>query len=194
MVRLLAQKTALRWAMRALRENISSGERTSMAEQVETRLLSMARVREARAILLFWSFGSEIGTHRIAAQLHALGQRVLLPFLEGQSMEAAEHGPDGKLVPSGYGPLEPAERVAIDPEEIDLAVAPGLAFDRQGHRLGYGGGHYDRYLARLPRGAHRIGIGFHRQVLLQLPHGPGDERLDLVVTDVETIVCSPSRP
>lgn len=194
MDRLLAEKTALRRAMRVLREDISPRERTSMAERVETHLLSMARVREARVVLLFWSFGSELRTHHIVAQLHALGQRVLLPFLEGQAMEAAEHGPDGKLVPSGYGPLEPAERVPVDPGEIDLAVAPGLAFDRQGHRLGYGGGHYDRYLARLPRSAHRIGIGFHRQVMLQLPHGPGDERLDRVVTDLETIVCSPSRP
>jgi 5-formyltetrahydrofolate cyclo-ligase len=97
-------------------------------------------------------------------------------------------------VPTSYGPMAPAERRRVEPGEIDLVVAPGLAFDRQGHRIGYGTGHFDRYLVRLRDDATRVGIAFHQQVIPAIPHGPRDQRLDLLVTDLETIPCPPRRP
>jgi 5-formyltetrahydrofolate cyclo-ligase len=66
---------------------------------------------------------------------------------------------------------------------VDLVITPGLAFDRRGHRLGYGGGHYDRYFARLQRSALRVGVGFSIQLVDELPTEPSDRPVDLVVTD-----------
>jgi 5-formyltetrahydrofolate cyclo-ligase len=62
-------------------------------------------------------------------------------------------------------------------------VTPGLAFDRQGRRLGYGGAYYDRYLTRLEPHAVRIGIGFDEQVVEEVPVEPTDEPVDVIVTD-----------
>jgi 5-formyltetrahydrofolate cyclo-ligase len=142
-------------------------------------------------VLLFSSFGSEIPTEGIIQRSLEQGRRVLLPVLESGEMEAAEVEAGDPLSPSAYGPKEPSNRVAVDPAKVDLVVAPGLGFDRQGHRLGFGGGHYDRYLSRLPAGTPRVGIAFHQQLVDELPHEPGDERLDAVVTDRELIVCPP---
>jgi len=75
---------------------------------------------------------------------------------------------------------------AIPEESEALVVVPGLAFDRQGHRLGRGGGHYDRALRATP-GALRVGVAYAFQVLESVPHGPGDEAMDVVVSERE--VC-----
>ncbi|HWC32701.1 MAG TPA: 5-formyltetrahydrofolate cyclo-ligase, partial [Actinomycetota bacterium] len=142
-------------------------------------------------VLLFYSFGSEVDTAEIASRLHDRGVRLLLPYLDETGIEAAEVLPDDDLTPTDYGPKEPTRRTAVDPGEVDVVVAPGLAFDRRGGRLGYGGGHYDRYLARLGARATRIGIAFSMQLLEEIPTDAGDERLDVVVTDEETVRAGP---
>jgi 5-formyltetrahydrofolate cyclo-ligase len=179
--------------MRGVRTALSPEERERLADSVAERVVAVPEVRAARTVLLFSSFGSEIPTTGLVARLVAEGKRVLLPFVEGDSMVAAEFLPDqdGALVETTYGPKEPASRNPVHPRQVDVVILPGLAFDRNGHRLGYGGGYYDRYVRGLRAVALRVGIGFARQVVDDVPQGPGDERVDLVVTDRETIRCPP---
>jgi 5-formyltetrahydrofolate cyclo-ligase len=183
------QKATLRDRMRQLRAAIPPAERVLHASAVEERLLRLPALKRARTVLVFSSFGSEVSTESISRHLAADGRRVLLPMVRGPEMAAGELRPEHGLVPTVLGPKEPGEAAAIEPREIELVIVPGLAFDRDGYRLGYGGGHYDRYLARLRREALRVGIGFSAQLVPRVPHGPADERVDLVVTDRETIVC-----
>lgn len=183
------QKTTLRDIMRGLRAAIPPEERVDLARQIEDRLLPVPEVVAARTILLFYSFGTEVATRGMASRLHAEGKRLLLPYLRGERMEAAEVLPGDPLLPSGYGPKEPPGRFPIDPEEVDLVITPGLGFDRRGYRLGYGGGHYDRYLARLRPETIRIGIGFSFQLIDLVPGEPMDQRVHLVVTDIEVVDC-----
>jgi 5-formyltetrahydrofolate cyclo-ligase len=184
-------KEALRTEMRARRASIEPRERTRMARSVEDRLASLPEFSEARTVLLFYSFGAEVGTGGVAERVHSAGRRLLLPYLADETMEAAEVLPGDELVPTTYGPKEPGRRVAVDPGEVDLVVTPGLAFDRAGRRLGYGGGYYDRYLARLRPDAARVGIAFSLQVVDEVPAGPADEPVHLVVTDIEVIDSRP---
>jgi 5-formyltetrahydrofolate cyclo-ligase len=190
---LAEEKTALRARMRAVRSAIPAEKRALLAGRIEARLADLPEMRRAQTVLLFYSFGSEVPTAGIARSLLDGGRRVLLPYLEESSMEAAELRADQSPITSAYGPKEPPERVAVDPSEVDIVVTPGLGFDREGYRIGYGGGHYDRYLSRLGPHATRIGIGFDAQVLEAVPHGERDERLDFVVTDRETIDCRSGR-
>jgi len=189
-------KAALRARMRALRREIPPEERARRSALVEEALFSLSEVRRAKRVLLFYSFGSEVDTSGMAGRVLGAGKSLLLPFLHAGVMEAAEVRPGEALTLTAYGPREPVRRVAVDPSSVDVVVTPGLAFDRRGHRLGYGAGHYDRYLGRLGRGAARIGVGFSIQVVDRVPTGPGDQRLDLVVTDDEVIYChrSPDTP
>lgn len=177
------EKMELRARMRALRAALPEEERLRRAGAVEEHLFSLPEVRVAGTVLLFYSFGSEVETSDMARRVHAEGKRLLLPFLDADGMEVAEVLPDDELVPTDYGPREPARRVAVQPTEVEVVIAPGLAFDREGYRLGYGGGHYDRYLGRMGGRGLRIGIGFGQQLVDRVPREPGDERLDLVVTD-----------
>jgi 5-formyltetrahydrofolate cyclo-ligase len=188
-----AEKERLRRLMRAVRAAIPPEERAAAGSAVEAALLELPAVAGASTVMAFASFGSEIPTGGILAGLRAAGRRVLLPFLVNGEMEAALVEPDAAMAPSSYGALEPVMRRAVDPSVVSVVVAPGLAFDRAGRRLGYGGGYFDRYLRRIPATAARIGIGFSVQVVDEVPVGPGDELLDLVVTEAGVIVCSPRR-
>jgi 5-formyltetrahydrofolate cyclo-ligase len=92
-----------------------------------------------------------------------------------------------ELVPSPWHPRirEPVfapERI-VPPEEIDLILVPGLAFTRDGQRLGRGGGFYDRYLASLPPRAMKLGICFQCQMLESLPSEEHDQRVHAIVTE-----------
>jgi 5-formyltetrahydrofolate cyclo-ligase len=182
-------KAALRERMRRVRAGIPPAERARRGTLIEANLFDLPEIAGAHTVLLFYSFGSEVATGEMAARVLAAGKRLFLPYLEGGAMEAAEIRSDEELIPSGYGPREPGRRVAVDPAEIDVVVTPGLAFDRRGHRLGYGGGHYDRYLTRLGPGAARVGVGFSGQVMDRVPDEPGDQPVDLVVTDEQVIDC-----
>lgn len=85
-----------------------------------------------------------------------------------------------------FGALEPVQGSPLDPREIDAIAVPAVAFDREGRRVGYGGGFYDRFLPRTRNDAVRIGIAFGCQLLPPgdaLPSGAFDLRVDLVVTE-----------
>jgi 5-formyltetrahydrofolate cyclo-ligase len=186
-VDLSLQKRELRERMRRTRSGIPPAERAVLAARAEARLLALPELQEARTVLLFYSFGSEIPTAVLIRRLLQRRSRVLLPYLSEEGMEAGEVLPGETLVETDYGPKEPTRRVAVDPSGVDVVVTPGLAFDRRGHRLGYGGGHYDRYLARLHAGAVRMGIGFSAQVLDELPADEYDQPVDVVITDKDVI-------
>ncbi|HYT79408.1 MAG TPA: 5-formyltetrahydrofolate cyclo-ligase [Actinomycetota bacterium] len=187
------QKDALRARMRGIRSSISPEERIRLSGEIKANVFRLPQVAEAGTILLFYSFGSEVPTTAMIQGLLDSGTRVLLPFVEGPDMDAAELRPGDSLAATTYGPKEPSKRVAVDPAEVDTVIAPGLAFDTYGYRLGYGGGHYDRFLMRLRQGSFRVGIAFHLQLVPSVPHGAGDQPLDFVVTERGTIDCRLNR-
>lgn len=176
-------KAALRTRMRRLRGAIPPEERSRLADLVEETLFSVAEVRRAGTVLLFYAFGTEVATAGMAERIVRGGARLLLPYLRETGMEAAEVLPGDPLASSDYGPREPLRRVPVDPATVDVVVTPGLAFDLSGNRLGYGGGHYDRYLARMGAHASRIGVAFSLQVVDRLPVEALDRPVDLVATD-----------
>jgi 5-formyltetrahydrofolate cyclo-ligase len=188
---LAARKAALRDRMRRLRRSLSPQERARLGELAGARLLGLPELARAPTVALFSSFGSEVPTasildHLVNAQPP---RRVLLPYMHDRTMHLSVVADSTELVATEYGPHEPAHPVAVDPREIDAVIVPGLAFDRAGFRLGYGGGNYDRLMEALRDDAIRIGFCFHAQVVKEVPHGPADSPVDLIVTDSETVVC-----
>jgi 5-formyltetrahydrofolate cyclo-ligase len=177
--------------MRRVRAEIPPDERARRSATVEEAVFALPEVVRSRTVVLFYSFGSEVATRRMIDRIRSSGKRVLLPFLDGGMIEAAEVRAGDDLVPTSYGPSEPARRVPVDPEEVDLVVTPGLAFDRAGRRLGYGGGYYDRFFDRLRPDAVRVGIAFSAQLVDEVPAGRRDRRVQVVVTEAGAIDCRP---
>jgi 5-formyltetrahydrofolate cyclo-ligase len=184
---LRSTKDAFRTEMRAVRSAIPADVRASRSRMIADRLLAIPEIERTRRCLTFLSFGSEVSTQPVLAGLRSRGVSVAVPVLDGGEMQAVELRDGARLVPSSYGAMEPEERAAVRPEEIDLVVAPGLAYDRSGRRLGYGGGYFDGFLRRVRSDCAVAGVCFAEQVVDEVPAGPDDVAVGLVVSDAEVI-------
>ena len=94
-----------------------------------------------------------------------------------------------ELVEDRYGLRAPATSVPAPIEQIDLVVAPGLAFDRHGNRLGRGGAFYDRFLASKQLRADRFAFAFSEQLVDFVPNGEHDQEIDYLITEEGVIKC-----
>lgn len=109
------------------------------------------------------------------------------PRVAGEQMEFVEVAKIEDLVAAAWNPWvrEPALEASqiVDPSQITLMLVPGLAFTRQGERLGRGGGYYDRFLAQLPRETTKLGVCFDVQLVAALPSESHDVRMNAVITE-----------
>ncbi len=135
-------------------------------------------------VMAFHGVGSEPETAALLELLEAGGHTALLPRVEGDHIVAVEHRRGDEFRPGAHGvpaPMGPA----VDPATIDLVLVPGLAFTRDGRRLGQGGGYYDRFLPLLRPDCVVCGVGFEVQVVEDLPSEPHDRVLSMLITDAE---------
>lgn len=164
------------------RRRLTPGERRAASEALVERLLRQPALRRARHVLLYAALADEVDLGPAVGPLRSRGVRTLFPRVRGPELELVAAS-DLLTLQLGYrGVREPAGP-KVDPAVVDVAVVPGVAFDPHGGRLGHGGGHYDRLLARLPQTTVLIGVGFACQVVPSVPRDEHDLPVDLVVTD-----------
>jgi 5-formyltetrahydrofolate cyclo-ligase len=135
-------------------------------------------------VALYAALGDEVATAPLFELCCAHGKGILMPRVAEPRLEFAPVASLGELRPGRYGveepPMErPAEPVAAE----DLVLVPGVAFDRDGNRLGRGGGHYDRTFPPGQPSPQLFGVAYAFQVVAAVPHGPGDRRVDGIVTE-----------
>ncbi len=138
---------------------------------------------------LYWPMRDEIDVRDLICTLAADGARTALPVMVGADppLVFREWGAGDALVPQAFGVQGPAgeARVLVP----DIVVAPLLAFDSAGNRLGYGGGYYDRTLRALRRAGNviAVGVGYDEQEISSVPGDTEDEILDMIITDRRTL-------
>jgi len=167
-------KAALRARMRACRASADP----LLSERACARILALEEYKNTQTVLLYHSVGGEVDTIQLIDRMKSDGRQVCLPAITGKGILEARR--IDCLVPGAYG-IPCPEGPVVQPEEIDLIVVPGLAFDKSCHRLGQGGGYYDRYLPKC-RGT-TIGLAFDCQVVDDLPLEDHDIQLDLLATE-----------
>ncbi len=181
-----ATKAELRAVGLTRRAALSEDEREAAARSAVARLRPL--LREGETVSLYWPMRNEIDPRALIDDVRAAGGNVTLPAVEKGSMvfrmfndeSGLEDGPFGTRHPSAAHPI-------LDP---DLIVAPLAAFDRNGGRIGYGAGHYDRAVAALKAGEHAfriVGIAFACQEVESIPVEPHDVCLGAVATECELI-------
>jgi 5-formyltetrahydrofolate cyclo-ligase len=185
-------KRDIRRSVLAARDALGEAERVARTTAIHERFLALPEAEDGGTVMGFWSFGSEVSTPSLLEALHVRGIRVCLPRIEDGDLMAVAYEPSDPLTETSFGALEPAAGTVVAPDALDLVVTPGVAFDRSGHRIGYGGGFYDRFLRRARRNVPRIALAYDLQVLpRELPVGNFDLGVDIIVTETETIRCAP---
>jgi 5-formyltetrahydrofolate cyclo-ligase len=154
----------------------------------------LEELTSARTVASYSAVGGEVPTDGLHGALEQRGVRLVFPRVAGAELALHAVGP-GQILEPGYREIpEPtAGAPEVAPDEVDLFVVPGLLFDRRGNRLGRGGGHYDRLLARARPDAKRVGLCYAEHVVESVPVDSWDAPVDLVVTDQEVIRFEPPR-
>jgi 5-formyltetrahydrofolate cyclo-ligase len=179
-------KRGIRRAVLAEREAMAPDVRAAWGKRIAGRFVTLPEVRSAEAVMVFSSFGSEVSTGPIIERLHDLGVAVALPRIEGAELVAVPYAPGDPVRPTSFGAIEPTRPDGVDAASLDVVGVPGVAFDRRGCRIGYGGGYYDRFLRGVR--AFTVGIAFALQVVDEdLPTGTFDLPVRAIVTEEETI-------
>ncbi len=176
-------KAELRACMRAARAAIPERQRRDASVRVAAGVLLYMEDATPRGVLAYCASPEEIDPSVLVRLLRESGVPVAFPRVCGPG-ELALHWSELEDLQPGYcGLLEPTAGMAVaDPEAIDVVLVPGVAFDQHGHRVGMGGGFYDRLLATLPPEVMKIGLAFDEQVVEAVPREEHDVVLDAVIT------------
>ena len=191
-----ARKQQLRQSIIAGRAALAEEMHLRLSREITARLLELPPYREARTVLGYMHFGAEFVSEPWLQQVLHDGKRLLLPKVNTASRELDVYRVEDvetQLAPGAYGIREPQPECCARLErldEIDFILLPGVAFGRDGARLGYGGGFYDKLLARLPHSPALAAAAFAMQLAEDIPQEATDRRVEWLVTEYETIHCA----
>jgi 5-formyltetrahydrofolate cyclo-ligase len=181
----IALRSALRREMRMRRRTLAPFRRRLATRVILQKVLALPAYRRAKHLALYWPADGEPDVRGLAEYARLQGKRVYLPVVaHGGAMRFAPWLRGAKLRRNRYGIPEPrggSRRLAAS--RLDLVIMPLVAFDARGHRLGMGGGYYDRALAGRRRRPFLAGAAFSFQQATRVPAQPWDVPLDVVVTE-----------
>lgn len=194
----MSSRQALRQAVLARRDSLPAQDRQEKSRSLAALLATLDCFAQARTILFFVSFRSEVDTLLLMGQALERGVQVAAPLTLTREKDLqifALTDLNADLVPGYQGILEPDPQrcLVVDPTSLDLVIVPGSVFDLQGGRMGYGGGYYDRFLAARAPQAIRLGICFDLQLVEQVPMAAHDQYLDYIVTESQIVECGRRR-
>ncbi|MFA6530331.1 MAG: 5-formyltetrahydrofolate cyclo-ligase [Candidatus Micrarchaeia archaeon] len=177
-------KAALRKEMLTKRNAVSEAEIKERSKLIEARLFAIPEFKKAKTVSFYLSHDSEVNTLEMIRRAVTERKEVLVPTISGDDLELVKFTSFEDLAPVKFGILEP--KTKTKPEHLpEVIITPGLAFDLDLHRLGYGKGYYDRFFKKLS--SFNIGICFDFQIVEKIPRHEHDHRLDLTVSDKREI-------
>jgi 5-formyltetrahydrofolate cyclo-ligase len=185
-------KTAARKAAAATRQQAHEAAHAGAPSKLAARIFPASPHQGFDVVSAFFPFRSEIDTRPLLGRLAGEGWKTCLPVViaAGEPLRFRRWLPGAPTI-KGVMNIDcpPEEAEVLEP---DVLIVPLLAFDREGYRLGYGGGFYDRTLANLRAKKKIVAIGaaYAAQEATQVPHAAHDQPLDFIITENEVIICA----
>jgi len=190
---IILDKKILRKKILQKRAELSTENIVNYSNIIENKLYKMDYYKNAKTIMSFISFGDEIITHEIIKNSIKNGKSVVVPITipETKELKVSKILDFSELEIGYYNILTPKKDFLrfIDFNTIDLVLVPGVVFARDGYRVGYGGGYYDRFLSKFKEKVNTIGLAFDLQIVEKVPKDSFDIPVDFIITEKETINC-----
>lgn len=175
-------KKELRKEVRLRKKQFTPNELKELSLPIVRKLLELSVIKEAKTVMLYCSLPDEVYTMDLLHILKHKGKEIVLPAVTSNTeMELRCYTADGDLHTGSFGISEPCGKRFTDIGKIDVAVIPGMGFDRKGNRMGRGKGYYDRFLENA-RHIYKIGICFPFQMFNEIPADENDIPMDLVLS------------
>ena len=189
-------KPGIRKKILALREQITPDTHAAYSTAIVLRLTKLKAYQQAGSILGYMNFGAEFASELWIQRALADGKKLALPRVNHHTSQLDLYWVDdleNQLEPGLWGIREPVvercERLN-SLNEVEFALLPGVAFTRNGARLGYGGGFYDKLLARMTHQPVLAAAAFALQIVEHIPQEATDVKVGWIITELETIACS----
>jgi 5-formyltetrahydrofolate cyclo-ligase len=186
----MGRKRELRAEILEVRKALDAVEVKRASAAIARRVLSLPVFRESCNLLAYVDVRNEVRTAALIQAALGAGKRVALPVTdrERRNLIVARVSvyPEG-LEPGGFGIPEPQRYEEILPRALDCILVPGVAYDYQGYRLGFGGGYYDRFLPQVGHHAVLIGLAYDFQVRPTVYPEAHDQQVHFVVTETRTL-------
>ena len=165
---------------------ISMGKdiRSTKSDIINKKLQEIQEYKQAKTVMLFWPMETEPDLKKVIFAAQKEGKKIALPCVSGKEIKPYLFESQEFMQKNDLGVYEPKEELSkrVDIKDVDVIVVPALAYDDKGHRLGRGGGYYDRFLTHLSN-AYKIGVCFDFQLLQDLPFDPSfDQAVDVIIS------------
>jgi 5-formyltetrahydrofolate cyclo-ligase len=185
------QKSELRKKFLERRNSIPVEEQIRRSRIIVDKVKRFKNVQQCQTISLYVSKGSEVRTHELIEWfLTTTNKTIAIPKVNGESLDFYVLDSMEKLVPGSFGILEPSpsecRKIGISP--INAFIIPGVCFDEEGYRLGYGKGYFDRVLKQT-KNSFRVALSYECLVVDKLPREEHDEKVNAIVTEKRIIMC-----
>jgi len=186
-------KKLIREKILRIRNSLTNEEIKNYSDKIIDALIDSEFFKQSNNIMCYVSFNSEVYTHQFISKAIENGKNISVPYVDpiNKIMLPCNINSIDELVIGHYGILSPDQKnlKSIDPKSIDLVIVPGAAFDREGYRVGYGGGYYDKFLPTLKKDAKKVGLAFSFQLIDKVPHEKYDIPVDFIITENSIIDC-----
>ncbi|MBN2796566.1 MAG: 5-formyltetrahydrofolate cyclo-ligase [Clostridia bacterium] len=182
-------KKDFRKKMLQIRSELNEEQVREKSKVITETLLESHLFHEKSNIMLYMDFRNEVKTSALIEYV-LKHHHLILPKVDMKTKTMTLHWIKdiSQLVKSKFGILEPTDEYQIQPDKLDLILAPGVAFDKEGYRLGYGGGFYDRLLEKKNRCTMVIALAFDCQVAEYVPKEDHDFKMDAIITESKVMI------
>ena len=194
--KLRAEKQRMREAVLAIRDAMLPPARTAASIAILENVCALPQYARAKMVLAYIGFGSEIETRSFFERIIADAKIAILPRVNRETQSLTLHSARSlsALRTSKWGILEPTlDAPAVSIDDVDFVLMPGVAFDRNGNRLGYGRGYYDKLISTANPALARVAAAFACQLVDEVPVGPHDQKIHCLITENEIMTISHDR-
>jgi len=179
----VSEKTIIRKQVRRRKYQIDQEQSNEQSKKIFQKIEQMREFQKAKSVLVYWSMTDELPTHNFVIKWSA-SKTILLPVIKNEKMYIMPFSSKEKLVAGEYGVWEPDSQNEYV-KSIEIAIIPGVAFDRDKNRMGRGKGYYDKYLEN--NNIKKWGVGYDCQYYDKIPTDSNDIKMDKVFTASFTI-------
>lgn len=177
-------KAKVRELMRTERDSLSLVAIRTKSDKIQEKFIALEDFGHCKILASYYPFGSEVRTFKITEKAFENNKVIALPKISRSFMDFYQITPNTNFYTNKFGIKEPvahsSQRVSQD---LELVIVPGLAFDTNGYRIGYGYGYYDRFLGDKRNSIICVGLAYDSQVVQQVPHLNHDTKLDILLTE-----------
>ena len=181
-------KQTLKQQIFSKRKHLDKEEIRKKSIEIKNNLYSLPEFKKSKNIIFYVSFNNEVDTQEIIKELLIKKEKtIIIPYVVKNNpiLQLSELHNFNELEPKTFDILEPKESYIreFNPEKIDIILIPGIVFDLNGHRIGYGYGHYDRFLKTMKNNLIKIGFAYDFQIVNKIPEEQHDVPMDIIVTE-----------